>query len=116
MLLSVSLASKLSNKGLVPVSLHPGVIRTGLANSTGENRLASLAAFNRVQGHSLFWLDDWSGLIKSLAQGIATHVFAAFHDSITTDQHNGTYLDDSKPAPAEKIYPWGRDPVDAESL
>ncbi|KAL4769077.1 hypothetical protein BDW60DRAFT_210313 [Aspergillus nidulans var. acristatus] len=99
----------------------------------GENRLASLGKNSllttdldddkRLQlqciafkGIAYFGL--MIGLVssKSLAQGIATHVFAAFHDSITTDQHNGAYFDDSKPVPAEKIYPWGRDPDDAESL
>jgi hypothetical protein len=103
MLFSVSLASKPSNKGFISVSLQPGVIRTGLANSMGENRLASLGKNSllttdldddkRLQlqciafkGIAYFGL--MIGLVssKSLAQGIATHVFAAFHDSITTDR------------------------------
>ncbi|KAL4941754.1 hypothetical protein BDV06DRAFT_212396 [Aspergillus oleicola] len=100
MLFYILLASKMSKKGLIPVSLYSGAIPTGLVSNIGEDGFASLVAMDH-----------------NLAQGIATHVFAAFHDSITTSrQTQWRYLDDSKLVAAEKIYPWGRDPIDAESL
>ncbi|KAL4887331.1 short-chain dehydrogenase [Aspergillus karnatakaensis] len=118
MLFSLSLASKLSKRGLISVSLHPGAIQTNLGKAMGEEGLKSLVEKDRSQGHSLFWvaLEEWSKFFKTIQQGIATHVYAAFHEEIGLEKHNGAYLDDCQPVPAEKIYSWGRDPVDAESL
>ena len=90
---------------------------------------------DRARGHSQFWVDDISLLFKTMEQGVATHVFAAFHPSVsalgklfyschsivilTTILYlvnNGSFLHDSHVTPLEDMYPWGRDPIDAEKL
>lgn len=97
MLFSVSLAHKLGNKGLVSVSLHPGVIQTELGRDLSSNDFEELGTFHvdraedmlmRFQGqidHNQGHRKMWGGFSwKSLAQGVATHVFAAFHPSLNS--------------------------------
>ncbi|KAL5343191.1 short-chain dehydrogenase [Aspergillus crustosus] len=112
MLFSIALAKR----GLISVSLNPGQIPTNLANSIGEQGVPDLLGLDYSQGHTQFKVEDWSNYFKTIEQGIATHVYAAFHDDISLDKNNGAFLDDSHPVPAEEIYAWGRDPVGAESL
>lgn len=40
-------------------------------------------ATDRAQGHSQYWLDDFSSIYKTIPEGIATHVYTSFHGSIT---------------------------------
>lgn len=67
-------------------------------------------------------------------QGVSTHVFASFHDSITLTSklspkyinisrrsntslgNNGLYLEDNRVFQPEEVLGWGRDDVDAEKL
>ena len=65
----------------------------------------------------LGYTDYWGGfdhLFKTLSQGAATHVYAAFDPDL--EQHNGAYLEDCKVHPAEKTPSWARDPVAADML
>jgi hypothetical protein len=90
-----------------------------------------LVKWDRTQGNRRFWGGfQW----KSMSQGVATHVFAAFHQSITYSseswhstavgifltyrvlEDNGGYLEDSHVLNSEDIRCWGRDPVEAERL
>jgi NAD(P)-dependent dehydrogenase (short-subunit alcohol dehydrogenase family) len=105
-LFSMSLAKKLGTaKGLIAVSLCPGAVTTNLGNAMGmkeyealskpsalvdtfKGRLSNIkfsctVKADRAQGHSQFWVDDLSALFKTMEQGVATHVFAAFHPSIS---------------------------------
>lgn len=71
--------------------------------------------------------------MKTLDENIATHIYASFDRDLTgkpkfclhlhmvltldmTAQHNGAFLTDCKVVPAEEIWSWGRDAVDAEKL
>lgn len=39
---------------------------------------------DRSGGHTKYWTDDFQRFAKTLNQGVSTHVFAAFHDSISS--------------------------------
>lgn len=104
-LFSIALARRLgTTKGLVAVSLCPGAVATNLGNVMGMEGYEALGKFpspvsglksqllmhfsiivkaDRAQGHSEFWVHDLSALFKNMEQGVATHVFAAFHPSIS---------------------------------
>ncbi|KAJ5578805.1 uncharacterized protein N7459_007769 [Penicillium hispanicum] len=113
MLFSLSLASKLRHKGLTSVSLHPGVIKTNLLTNLVTEDWSDLDKLGRQQGQSNFWGGfSW----KTPDQGVATHVFAAFHESITSNDGNGAYLQDSKVVEPADVRCWGRDLVEAERL
>jgi hypothetical protein len=78
----------------------------------------------------------WTGLkFKSNDEGIATHVFAAFHPSLEGEgllcrvspllfvanfgaEHNGVYLQDAHIADpwTETVRPWATSPIEAEKL
>ncbi|SPQ21518.1 62301270-55c5-4407-afb5-566ff77864e0 [Thermothielavioides terrestris] len=114
MLMALSLAEKLGKKGLQAYSLHPGVIHTNLANHLDWNvDFEALHAEDRAQGHR----QGWEGFkFKTPDQGIATHVFAAFHPSL--EEHNGAYLQDARVADpwTDTVMPWGTSPIEAEKL
>jgi NAD(P)-dependent dehydrogenase (short-subunit alcohol dehydrogenase family) len=99
MLIAVSLAEKLGNRGLLAFSLHPGVIGTNLGNHLDWNadlvtlRESSSKAFaggtstNEVTGaadRALGNAEGWSEFkYKTLDQGIATMLYAAFEPSLS---------------------------------
>ncbi|EGX92248.1 short-chain dehydrogenase, putative [Cordyceps militaris CM01] len=110
-LFSRSLAEKLSSKGLLSHSLHPGVISTHLGDHLVE--FDSLKDADRSLGNKEGWEDfKW----KTPDQGAATHVFAAFEPSLK--DNNGTYLENSRVADpnVETVKPWATSPVEAERL
>jgi len=95
MLMSISLAEKLGIKhNLLSFSLHPGVIWTNLANHL--NMETDFDGLRKYQTHSsiIFFIiltgigaadkslgnrEGWGEFkIKTLDQGVATHVYAAF--------------------------------------
>ena len=45
--------------------------------------LSATVAADRAQGHSQYWLDDFSSIYKTLPEGVATHIYASFDDSLT---------------------------------
>ncbi|KAL0929734.1 short-chain dehydrogenase reductase family [Colletotrichum truncatum] len=121
MLFSLSLAEKLGKRGLLSFSLHPGVIGTNLSNHVEwGNDFAGLSESNlptidRLLGNKEGWADfKW----KTLDQGIATHVYAAFEPSLKVVDKNGVYLENSHIADpwVETVKPWGTSPVEAERL
>ncbi|KAJ5887390.1 hypothetical protein N7495_007431 [Penicillium taxi] len=111
MLFSIALSIKLRHKGLVSVSLHPGVISTNLGGGLLVEAWDELAATDHAQGNRKF-ADGFSW--KTAQQGAATHVFASFHPSIP--DNNGAYLEDCQVFSPAKVRCWGRDPVEAEKL
>ncbi|KAF3406318.1 Short-chain dehydrogenase [Talaromyces pinophilus] len=116
-LFSIALAKRFGTaKGLVAVSLCPGAVATNLGNAMGMEGYTALVKADRAQGHSQFWVDDISSLFKTMEQDVATHVFATFHPSVSAIVNNGSFLQDSHVTPLEDMYPWGRDPIDAEKL
>lgn len=82
-----------SSRGIPSVSLHPGVIRTNLGRYITEEDL---------KGHLGRWFDsdgmmkpDSGFEFKTLKQGAATSIVAAFDESLG----GGEYLEDCKVAP-----------------
>lgn len=69
---------------------------------------------DKILGNREAWEDGLKW--KTHDQGVATHVFAAFHPSLK--EHNGAYLQDAHVADpwTETVKPWGTSPVEAERL
>ncbi|KAH8692014.1 short-chain dehydrogenase [Talaromyces proteolyticus] len=114
MLFSKSLAAKLGPKGLISVSLHPGVIpTTNVVRFVPDGGWDGLIKLDHQQGNR----KAWGGFnFKTLEQGAATHVYASFDDLISTKHNNGAYLEDSRIFKPEEVPSWGRDEVEAEKL
>ncbi|KAK1147839.1 hypothetical protein N8T08_000352 [Aspergillus melleus] len=113
MLFSVSLTRKLGKVGLISVSLHPGVIDTNLLRYDVDVSLQAIIKWDKLQGNRSYW-DGFKW--KSMSQGVATHVVAAFHDMISPTENNGSSLSDSTVVPPEDIRCWARDEIEAEKL
>ncbi|KIM96113.1 hypothetical protein OIDMADRAFT_44862 [Oidiodendron maius Zn] len=113
MLFSVSLAHKLGKQGLVSVSLHPGVIQTQLGRDVSMDDFQELGQLDRKQGHRTYWGPFH---FKTLSQGAATHVFAAFHPSLDLPEYNRSYLSDSQVVSPSEVRSWARDSIEAEQL
>ncbi|KAI9734372.1 MAG: hypothetical protein M1834_002478 [Cirrosporium novae-zelandiae] len=105
-LFSVALAEKVGGKGVRAYSLHPGMIMTNLGRYITKGEMKNFG-----------WLDESGnvneGLWKSIQEGAATHVVAAFDPSIS-DQ-NGAYLQDCK-VDMEACKPYAKDKNEAERL
>ncbi|KAF4633527.1 hypothetical protein G7Y89_g4591 [Cudoniella acicularis] len=114
MLFSVSLAQKLRKKGLVSVSLHPGIIQTRISRDLAMEDFGELSQLDRIQGYRAFWGLPYH--FKTPSQGVATHVFAAFHPSLEFPENNGSYLVDSQVVAPKIFQSWARDPLEAERL
>ncbi|PWY84276.1 short-chain dehydrogenase [Aspergillus eucalypticola CBS 122712] len=114
MLFSMSLAQKLGSKGLTSVSLHPGTIETNLARGDWDEMYKSLAKWFTVLGY--FRSGQREITWKSMSQGVATHVFAAFHSSISADENNGGFVQDCAVVKPEEVRSWARDEIEAERL
>ncbi|PYI03254.1 short-chain dehydrogenase [Aspergillus sclerotiicarbonarius CBS 121057] len=114
MLFSVSLAQKLGRKGITSVSLHPGTIQTNIAQDNWDELAESLTKWFTVLGYVRDGQKDipW----KTLSQGVATHVFAAFHPSLSPSENNGSYIQDCTVLKPEDVRSWARDPIEAEQL
>ncbi|KAM5350305.1 hypothetical protein ACJ41O_006810 [Fusarium nematophilum] len=117
-LTALALAEKLGKRGLLSFPMCPGTAMTNLA-APGADDLASFAASlteidNIYGGKSLWGMADMK--FKTLDQGAATHVFAAFDTSIA--EHNGAFLSDCHIADPEleEVYPWATSKIDAERL
>ncbi|PWY69488.1 short-chain dehydrogenase [Aspergillus heteromorphus CBS 117.55] len=113
-LFSVSLAQKLGDKGLVSVSLHPGTINTHLLRGDWDTSFKALVKWFRVLGYFRTGQSEFTW--KSMSQGVATHVFAAFHESLSSLESNGSYLQDCTILKPEQVRSWARDPIEAEQL
>ncbi|ERS99618.1 short-chain dehydrogenase [Sporothrix schenckii 1099-18] len=115
MLFSRSLAAKLGSRGVISISLHPGVIiETSLSRHVAMEDFAELGVLDRKLGNREFW--DQPFMLKSPAEGVATHIFAAFHPALEKPEHNGAYLEDSQVVDAKQIQSWARDAVEAQML
>jgi len=115
-LMAAALAERLGKRGLTAVSLHPGGIKTQLANHLEWNVIIDeIALLDKTMGNEEGWRAG--GLkLKDLAQGVATHVYGAFEPGLR--EHNGSYLQDSRIADpyVDTVKPWARDRVGAEKL
>ncbi|KAJ5627748.1 short-chain dehydrogenase [Penicillium lividum] len=112
MLFSVSLAARFADKGLISVSLHPGAIGTNLGSHLEAATWSELGEIGRNLALPKF---HTGFKYKSPQQGVATYVFAAFHESVQR-QANGGFLENSRVADLEEYKCWGRDPTEAEKL
>lgn len=103
--MALSLAEKLGAKGLRAYSLHPGVIATNIGAhmdwsvdlaemSTLPDHLLCVLRASRLTSSAEATdkaLGNWEGFEEGFRwktddQGIATHVFAAFHPSLEGEQ------------------------------
>ncbi|KAL4908719.1 hypothetical protein BDW74DRAFT_72559 [Aspergillus multicolor] len=116
MLMALSLAEKLGDKGLLAYSLHPGVILSTSLSGSLDNMDEDIAALNeldRALGNAEGWQDF---KLKTEQQGAATTVYAAFEPSLR--ESNGAYLQDCRIADpwTDTVKPWGTSKVEAEKL
>ncbi|KIH91986.1 hypothetical protein SPBR_01874 [Sporothrix brasiliensis 5110] len=94
---------------------HVGVIiETSLSRHVAMEDFAELGVLDRKLGNREFW--DQPFMLKSPAEGVATHVFAAFHPALEEPEHNGAYLEDSQVVDVKQIQSWARDTVEAQML
>ncbi|KAF2084639.1 short-chain dehydrogenase [Saccharata proteae CBS 121410] len=114
MLFTLSLAEKLGDKGLLSYSLHPGVIRTNLAEGLGDADFGELMALDVVQGAYQAKPGYWDSAYVPISEGKATHMAAAFGDGM--EDMNGRYLSEAKISPLDLVKSWARDSFDAERL
>ncbi|KAF2738236.1 NAD(P)-binding protein [Polyplosphaeria fusca] len=112
-LFSKALAQKLGARGLKSFSLHPGVIfGTALSTDVSDEDFADLKRIDKELGE-VGGNDDFEWPMKTLQEGAATHVVAAFDPRI--EAGNGGYLADGHLAP-EEMRPTVRKEEDVEKL
>ncbi|KAJ2981506.1 hypothetical protein NQ176_g1980 [Zarea fungicola] len=116
-LFAVSLAQKLGSRGLLAFSLHPGAIITNLGTHLDRSPggdLDHMMNLARSRGLKLGFYSR-SGLV-SRDKGIATHVFACFEPTLSSD--NGKYLQECRIADPyeEEVMPWATSKVEAARL
>lgn len=111
-LFAKALAQKLGPKGLQSYTLHPGVILgTSLGPGLEEGAFAALKAHDKAIGHPL-GEEGASFDLKSLDEGAATHVVAAFDPRLK--DYNGAFLEDGNLS--DNLQPTARNPDDVEKL
>ncbi|TFK86007.1 NAD(P)-binding protein [Polyporus arcularius HHB13444] len=114
-LFTVGLAQRLGSKGLKAFSLHPGGIITNLGRymTDRDNELAAIKAIDKEMGNKQGH-DGYKQTLKTLTQGTATYVVAAFDPKL--DEHNGVYLQDCQLAGDDDIKPYAVDKDSAARL
>lgn len=115
----LSLAEKLGSHGLLSFPMCPGMCITNLsahAMQDQESFAAELTQTDNYYGNKRLWGIEEGLHFKDIDQGAATHVFAAFDQSIA--EHNGAFLSDCHVADPDKeeVYCWATSKVDAERL
>ena len=112
-LFTKALAKKLGAKGLQSYSVHPGVIfGTSLGHTgLGEDDFAALKALDKEMGDPL-GEDGVEFDVKSVDEGTATHVVAAFDPRL--EAFNGDYLEDGNIS--DNVRPTAKKPEDVEKL
>lgn len=122
MLFAVSLASKLSKRGLHAFSMHPGVVMgTALAlgsYTTPDQFLKDMATAEDTYGTKYGGGSIPQSEFKDETNSVATHILTAFSPDIETEELNGKYFFDAHVADPWKgdSWSWARDPIDAERL
>ncbi|KAI5458159.1 hypothetical protein BGZ63DRAFT_407459 [Mariannaea sp. PMI_226] len=117
MLFAMSLAEKLSKRGLQAYSLHPGVIfTTGLGThlDTSENGdIKLLNDTDKLQGNQEGWADL---KVVPVEVGTATQAYAAFDPNLI--DHNGSYLLECRVGDpyVDTVKPWGTSVIEADKL
>ncbi|ORX64168.1 NAD(P)-binding protein [Basidiobolus meristosporus CBS 931.73] len=112
-LFTKELSNRYKSKGLVAFSLHPGVISTNLANHLN---LADEFKENFLDADGQPWMSEEalkSLTWKTIPQGAATHIVAAFDPSIVNQ--SGSYLEDAKVS-NETARPYALDDSNAQQL
>jgi NAD(P)-dependent dehydrogenase (short-subunit alcohol dehydrogenase family) len=115
-LMALELAMRYGNRGLLSFGICPGVVHTNLAAHGLDDQAAfgaDLTEMDNIYGNK--WGKAMAKMkFKTLDQGAATHVFAAFDSSI--GEHNGAFLSDCHMSDPnlEEVYSWATSRVDAE--
>lgn len=103
------LSKRYKSKGLTAYSLQPGVIKTNLGRHSSLDAKPRGPVLDAWGKEVVIPVDKW----KTLNQGVATHITAAF-DANIKDQ-SGSYLEDSKIA-NDNVKPHANNEADAERL
>ncbi|KAG2177098.1 hypothetical protein INT43_007754 [Umbelopsis isabellina] len=103
------LTKRYKSKGLTAYSLQPGVIKTNLSRNSSLGEKPRGPVLNAWGEEVVIPVDKW----KTLNQGVATHITAAF-DANIKDQ-SGSYLEDSQIA-NDHVKPHANSEADAERL
>ncbi|KAF8904684.1 putative short-chain dehydrogenase [Gymnopilus junonius] len=117
MLMTISLAKKLGQRGLLSFSLHPGVIFTNASTNIDIKAIFSeVRNVDRKLGNKEGFEDDSASKVLSVEKGTATHVYAAFDPDLKG--HNGAYLLNCRVADplTDPVKPWATSPFEAEKL
>ncbi|TFK85999.1 short-chain dehydrogenase [Polyporus arcularius HHB13444] len=112
-LFSVELSQRLGSKGLQAFSLNPGAVATNLSRYVVDGDGAAAKALDKEMGYKQ-GSDTFQYTWKSLSQGTATHVVAAFDPKLS--EHNGSYLQDCQLAPDDELQPFAADKHSATRL
>ncbi|PPQ73980.1 hypothetical protein CVT26_006349, partial [Gymnopilus dilepis] len=116
-LMAVSLAHKLGKRGLLSFSVHPGTIMTNILDRLDMKRLdEDMREIDLFLGNEEILNTNSTGLPKSVSQGAALYLYAAFDPALSA--HNGAYLLDCHVGDplVDTIKPWARDPIEAEKV
>lgn len=117
-LMGHALAEKLGPKGVLAFPMCPGTSHTNLSAHGAHDYVsfaADLTEMDNIYGNK--WMFGMAeNYFKDFDQGAATHVFAAFDNSIA--EHNGSFLNDCRLAnpDQEEVYSWATSKRDAERL
>ncbi|KAF2098284.1 putative short-chain dehydrogenase [Rhizodiscina lignyota] len=114
-LFTVELAKRYGSKGLLAFNVHPGVIaESNLGRHNDWDAYGEMRSIDQKLGnHQGFEPYPY----KSMSQGAATHIYAAFEPSLAAS--NGAYLQDCgvpKQDDPEEVKPYAMDPKEAEKL
>ncbi|KAF8904685.1 hypothetical protein CPB84DRAFT_1772566 [Gymnopilus junonius] len=110
-LMAISLAQKLGQRGLLSFSLHPGTI---LTNAAADLDLEAYVV--ELLGNKEGFVNGSFPEVLTIEQGTATHVYAAFDPDLSGN--NGAYLINCHPADplTDAVKPWVTSPFEAEKL
>ncbi|KAJ2957923.1 hypothetical protein NQZ79_g6389 [Umbelopsis isabellina] len=103
------LTKRYKSRGLAAYSLQPGVVKTNLSRNSNFDKKPRGPVKDAWGKEVVIPIDKW----KTLNQGVATHITAAF-DANIKDQ-SGSYLEDSKIA-NDHVKPHANNEADAGKL
>jgi NAD(P)-dependent dehydrogenase (short-subunit alcohol dehydrogenase family) len=102
------LSNRYKSKGLTAFSLHPGVIRTNLSRNVKREEFSE-----PMKDYDGISIDFSSEYHKTIPEGTATHIVAAFDQNIASE--TGSYLADCQLA-MDRVKAYAKDDTEAEKL
>ncbi|KAI9281360.1 short-chain dehydrogenase [Umbelopsis sp. AD052] len=102
------LSNRYNGKGLTAFSLHPGVIRTNLSRNVKREEFSE--PMKDTDGIPIDFSSEYH---KTIPEGTATHIVAAFDPNIASQ--TASYLADCQLA-MDRVKPYAKDDAEAEKL